>query len=220
MLVDLSAATSWNYTTRPKAGNSNAGQAIVAFRRGWPFLRILPPACGRLQSSAGLARQRRREQSTMRPSVQPRPEYQAFWGTTRLKGPIPALTPREQAVSFLISGMPDDLRAVVRDAFLGPLPWSLWPTTPPATQSPQHSRPDETALDQKLKLIRSCIEVELEATRRVLTAPAHAMSRMTRNCSLVIQGAELRRLFQSLAAALDDPQAALDEFEALLDGVG
>ena len=156
----------------------------------------------------------------MRSSVQPRPEYQAFWGTTRLKGPIPALTPREQAVSFLISGMPDDLRAVVRDAFLGPLPWSLWPATPPATQSPQRQRPDDTVLEQKLKLIRTCIEVELAATRRVLTAPAHAMSRMTRNCSLVIQGAELRRLFQALAAALADPQAALDEFEEMIEGVG
>jgi hypothetical protein len=46
MLVDLSAATSWNYTTRPNAGTLLAGQAIVAFRRGWPFLRILPLAFG------------------------------------------------------------------------------------------------------------------------------------------------------------------------------
>jgi hypothetical protein len=148
-------------------------------------------------------------------SAQPRPEYQAFWGTTRLKGPIPALSPRERAVSILISGMPGDLRAVVRAAFLGSLPWSVW-STPPATQSPQRQRPDDTVLDQKLKLIRSCIEVELAATRRILNAPGWTMSRMTRNVSLVIQGAELRRLFQALAAALDDPQAALDEFEEML----
>ena len=151
--------------------------------------------------------------------VYPRPEFQAFWGTTRLKGPIPALTPREQAVSFLISGMPDDLRAAVRDAFLGPLPWSFWPT-PAATQSPSRQRPDDAALENKLKLIRLRIEVELAATRRVLTAPAHAMSHMTRNVSLVMQGAELRRLFHTLAAALGDPAAALDEFRTMLDEVG
>ena len=152
-------------------------------------------------------------------SAQPRPEYQAFWGTTRLKEPIPALSPREQAVSFLISGMPGDLRAAVRAAFLGSLPWSF-SSTPPATQSPQRQRPDDETLAQKLKLIRTCIQVELAATRRVLTAPAHAMSRMTRNVSLVIQGAELRRLFQVLSAALGDPQAALAEFQTLLEGVG
>ena len=152
-------------------------------------------------------------------SAQPRPEFQAFWGTTRLKGPIASLSPREQAVSFLISGMPADLRAVVRAAFLGSLPWSF-SSTPPATQSPLRQRPDNETLEQKLKLIRSCIDVELAMTRRVLNAPAHAMSRMTRNVSLVLQGAELRRLFQALAAALGDPRAALDEFQTLLEGIG
>ena len=36
--------------------------------------------------------------------------------------------------------------------------------------------------------------------------------------SLVMQGAELRRLYQALAAALGDPQAALAEFRTLLGG--